>query len=130
MWLAKQQKREIENVLSAVGAVTIGGDMPAVELDSERRDLVVYAPGGYRWRPAPGQKVLVLKADGQPCIAGTPAEGGLSPGEVELCSAGGARLKLDNSGNISVTGNLVVGGTGLTQLIRAVVSEALSEQGG
>lgn len=74
MWLAKQQKRETEEVLPAVGAVTIGGDAPAVELDSERRDLAVYAPGGYRWRPTPGQKVLVLKAD-EGCASPGPPQG-------------------------------------------------------
>ena len=127
MWLAKQQKRETEEVLPAVGAVTIGGDAPAVELDSERRDLVVYAPGGYRWRPARGQKVLVLKADGETCVAGAPSRAGLEPGEVALDSAGGAGLKLDNGGNVSVTGNLVVGGTELTQLIRNIAVEAVSD---
>lgn len=129
MWLAKQQKHETEDPPTAVGTVTIGGDTPAVELDSERRDLAVYAPGGYRWRPAPGQKVLVLKADGRPCVAGMPSQGGLEPGEVELDSAGGAKLKLDNSGNVSVTGTLVVEGTELTQLIRSIVFEILAELG-
>lgn len=129
MWLAKQQKRETAETFSAVGAVTIGGDTPAADLDSERRNLEVYGPGGYRWRPAPGQKVLVLKADGAPCIAGTPAQGGLEPGEVELDSSGGAKLRLDNSGNVTVTGNtrisgtLTVGGRELTQLIRSIVTE-------
>lgn len=127
MWLAKQQKRETEEVLSTVGAVTIGGDAPAVELDSERRDLAVYAPGGYRWRPKPGQKVLVLKADGEPCVAGTPSEGGLEPGEVALDSAGGAGVKLDNRGNVAITGRLTVGGTELTRLIRSIAAEVVSD---
>lgn len=126
MWLAKQQKRETEEALSAVGKVTISGEAPAVELDSERRDLAVYGPGGYRWRPTEGQKVLVLKADGEPCVAGAPSEGGLEPGEVQLDSAGGAGLKLDNSGHVSVTGSLFVGGTELTELIRSVVIEMLA----
>lgn len=130
MWLAKQQKRETEDTLSAMGRVTIGGEMPAVELDSERRNLGVYAPGGYRWRPAEGQKVLVLKADGVPCIAGAPSEGGLEPGEVELDSAGGAKLKLDNQGKVNVTGTLAVGGIELAQLIRQIVFEVLAEIGG
>lgn len=130
MWLAKQQKRETEEVLPAVGAVTIGGDAPAVELDSERRDLAVYAPGGYRWRPTPGQKVLVLKADGELCVAGSPSGAGLEPGEVALDSAGGAGVKLDNQGNVAVTGTLVVGGTELTQLVRSIVFEILAEIGG
>lgn len=130
MWLAKQQKREAEEAAGSVGRVTLAGERPAAELDSERRNLEVYAPGGYRWRPAVGQKVLVLKADGEPCIAGAPSEGGLEPGEVELDSNGGAKLKLDKQGRVNVTGTLVVGGTELTQLIRQIVFEVLAEIGG
>ena len=73
--------------------------------------------------------MLVLKTDGRPCVAGMPSQGGLEPGEVELDSAGGAKLKLDNSGNVSVTGTLVVEGTELTQLIRSIVFEILAELG-
>lgn len=155
MWLAKQQKRPSAESAGSVGQVTLAGDAPAVELDSERRGLAVYAPGGYRWRPAPGQKVLVLKADGQPCVAGTPSEGGLQPGEVALNSAGGASVKLDNQGNVAVTGTLAltgaltatgaltlsgpaalagpvtVGGTELTALIRSIAAQvAASMMGG
>ena len=130
MWLAKQQKRETAETVSAVGEVTISGDTPAVELDSERRNLEVYAPGGYRWRPAQGQKVLVLKADGAACIAGTPAPGGLEPGEIQLESAGGAKLRLDNSGTVTVTGSLAVGGTELTQLIRTIAAEVIASMMG
>lgn len=133
MWLAKQQKREAAPVQGSVGRVTLGGEAPAVELDSERRGLEVYAPGGYRWRPAPGQKVLVLKADGAPCIAGTPAAGGLEPGEVELESAGGAKVRLDNQGGVTLSGNaaaaslsvagtLTVGGVELTALVRSIAA--------
>lgn len=141
MWLAKQQKRPAEEAPGEVGVVTLGGDTPAVELDSERRNLAVYAPGGYRWRPAPGQKVLVLKAGGEPCIAGTPSQGGLEPGEVELKSAAGSGLKLDgqggatlnssagavikldSQGNVAVTGRLSVGGTELTALVRSIAAQ-------
>lgn len=140
MWLAKQQKRPPEEAPGCVGQVTLAGDTPAVELDSERRSLTVFAPGGYRWRPMPGQKVLVLKADGQPCIAGVPSESGLLPGEVALNSAGGAAIKLDNQGNaaisgptavsgslsvsgpLTVSGSITVGGTELTALIHAIAA--------
>lgn len=132
MWLARQQKRAAAQVQGSVGRVTLGGEAPAVELDSERRGLEVYAPGGYRWRPTPGQKVLVLKADGAPCIAGTPAAGGLEPGEVELASAGGAKVRLDNQGGVTLSGSasagslsvgaLTVGGVELTALVRSIAA--------
>lgn len=135
MWLAKQQKKPPEDAPGCLGQVTLAGDAPAVELDSERRSLAVFAPGGYRWRPAPGQKVLVLKADGLPCIAGAPSEGGLLPGEVALNSAAGAEVKLDNQGKVSVSGplalsgpltvsgSITVGGSELTALIRSIAAD-------
>lgn len=132
MWLAKQQKREAAQAAGSIGEVTLGGDTPAVELESERRGLTVYAPGGYRWSPVPGQKVLVLKADGEPCVAGIPSAGGLNPGEVALDSAGGAAVRLDNQGRVTlgrdaaVEGQLYVGGKELTALVRGIVQEAVS----
>ena len=123
MWLARQQKRDAAEIAGSVGQVTLGGDTPAVELDSERRNLEVYAPGGYRWRPAPGQKVLVLKANGVPCVTGTPSPGGLEPGEVSLESTGGAGIRLDNQGKVNVTGTLTLDGMELTALVRDLVAQ-------
>lgn len=133
MWLAEQQKRETAQQAGAVGEVTLSGEAPAVALDSERRGLTVYAPGGYRWRPAAGQKVLVLKADGEPCIVGAPSAGGLEPGEVALESGGGASLRLSNQGtvalgdNVAVTGSLYVGGVELKTLIRTIAAQVAAE---
>lgn len=129
MWLAEQQKREAAQQAGAVGEVTLSGEALAVELDSERRGLSVYAPGGYRWRPAVGQKVLVLKADGEPCVVGAPAAGGLEPGEVALESGGGASLHLSNGGtvtlgeDVAVEGTLYVGGVELGELIRTIAAQ-------
>lgn len=136
MWLAKQQKRERPAQAGGIGEVTLGGDVPAVELDSERRALEVYAPGGYRWRPAQGQKVLVLKAEGDPCIVGAQSPGGLAPGEVAVESAGGAGIRLSNqgqvalSGNVSISGSLTVGGQELTGLIRSIAAQVAAAQKG
>lgn len=133
MWLAEQQKREAVQQAGTVGEVTLSGEAPAVELDSERRGLSVYAPGGYRWRPAVGQKVLVLKADGEPCVVGAPAAGGLEPGEVALESGGGASLLLSNQGtvtlggNAAVTGTFHVGGVELNELIRTIAAQVVAE---
>lgn len=71
MWLSGQQKRPADWGEGQTGRVTIGGDRPAVQLDSERRELAMYAPAGYRWTPQVGQKVLVIKNQGEdPCVIG------------------------------------------------------------
>ena len=114
MWLTQQQRRRRKDGGSQVGTVTLGGDPAGVCLDGERRDLPVFAPGGYVWRPARGDQVLVLKtgADGEaPCVAGVRCaeEYGVAEGEVLLYS-GGTSIRLGMDGTVSVTGKLLVNG--------------------
>ena len=71
MWLSGQQKRPTDRGEGQTGIVTVGGDEAAVQLDSERRGLEVYAPAGYRWTPEVSQRVLVIRGEGEiPCIVG------------------------------------------------------------
>ena len=71
MWLSGQQKRPADRGEGQTGIVTVGGSGTAVQLDSERRGLEVYAPAGYRWTPEVDQRVLVIQGQGEiPCIVG------------------------------------------------------------
>lgn len=116
MWLSKQNETWMRRREEAVqmGRVTLSGDPAGAVLGAERRDMPVYGPGGYVWRPKAGQDVLVVKAgaDGeQSCVAG--ARGrldlALSPGEVYIYS-GGASIFLSNTGTISLKGTVLVNG--------------------
>ena len=63
MWLSRQGRGNGNAETSAeLGTVTLAGARPSVYLSGERRDLPLMGPGGYLWRPAPGQRVLVIKA--------------------------------------------------------------------
>lgn len=90
MWLSGQQKRPPERDEGQTGTVTICEGGLAVQLDSERRGLEVYAPAGYRWTPQPGQQVLVLKNRGEvPCVIGArqedkPAQVGIEADLIDL----------------------------------------------
>lgn len=132
MWLSRQQKRNGQDVPVETGEVTLSGETVAVELDSERRELPVYAPGGYRWRPKPGQKVLVLKTAEGPCVVGTPSAGGLNEGETGMAVEGGAEVVLKEDGliamerNVEIGGTLTVGGEELEAKIRRIVSDILA----
>lgn len=132
MWLSRQQKRSERETPVETGEVTLSGETVAVELDSERRGLAVYAPAGYRWRPAPGQKVLVLKTAEGPCVIGTPSGGGLDAGEIGLSADGGAAVTLKTDGrvllgeNVEVSGLLTVGGEELEAKIRRIVVEVVA----
>ena len=71
MWLSGQQKRPADRGEGQTGIVTMGGSETAVQLDSERRGLEVYAPAGYHWTPEVDQQVLVIQGQGEiPCIVG------------------------------------------------------------
>ena len=78
--------------------------------------MPLYAPGGYHWRPAAGQELLVIKTgeEGElPCTVGCRAEKppvSLKSGEVAL-SAGKSSLVLRNEGKTEVNGGLAVAGT-------------------
>ena len=66
MWMAERGRRlPVQEAEAELGQVTLGGDPAAVLLGGERRQVPVYSPGGYAWRPAAGDRVLVLKAGGE-----------------------------------------------------------------
>ena len=107
--------------------VTVVGDPAGAYLDGERRQLAVYGPGGYCWKPALGDRVLVLKA-GQggesPCVAGM-GEGeaeSLGAGEVSISSSGAeSGLLLRTDGRLELNGQVMVNGQSLNGLIRQIV---------
>ena len=84
MWLSGQQKRPADCGEGQTGIVTVGGSETAVQLDSERRGLEVYAPAGYRWTPEADQRVLVIQGQGEiPCIVGV-RQDSARPGSVGI----------------------------------------------
>ena len=108
MWLSGQQKRPADCGEGQTGIVTVGGDEAAVQLDSERRGLEVYAPAGYHWTPEVDQRVLVIRGPGEiPCIVGV-RQGSERPENVGICadtldvSGKGVSVKAEESMNIHV----------------------------
>ena len=84
MWLSGQQKRPTDCGEGQTGIVTVGGSEAAVQLDSERRGLEVYAPAGYHWTPEVDQRVLVIQGPGEiPCIVGVRQNSG-RPDSVDI----------------------------------------------
>lgn len=129
MWLSRQQKREKEERPAAGGTVTISGEKVSVDLDSERRDLPVYGPGGYRWRPAAGDRVLVVQTEEGLCVVGTPCAPGLEEGDVGLSVTGGAAVTVKRDGRVLLSGgvevddSLCIRGEDLEALVRRIAAE-------
>lgn len=131
MWLSRLGKENNRGRTAETGAVTLTGETVAVELDSERRGLPVFAPGGYHWRPKLGQKVLVLKTEEGACVVGVPSEGA-ADGEVGMTAESGAEVTLGRDGcvrlgpAVEIGGTLTVSGEELEAKIRRIVAEVLS----
>ena len=138
MWLAQRSERESKAGAAAaeVGTVTLPGNPSAVYLSGERRQVPLFAPGGYYWRPASGQELLVIKTgeEGElPCAVGCrtqkpPTE--LKNGEIAL-SAGKSSLVLrtegetEVNGTLSVTGGLTVNGETLESMVTRIVASMM-----
>lgn len=107
MWMGKQlaaQRRGGET--AAVGTVSVGGEAPAVVTDGERRQVRIFSPGGYGWRPSAEDEVLLV-GTGQPCIAGRAQSCPVSLAAGEVClHTTGATVHLRNNGDIAVSGTL------------------------
>ena len=110
MWLSKRGEAALPDEYAGPGVVSIGGETPAIVSDLERRNAKLYSPGGYCWRPAADDKVLVIKSD-TPCIAGKeqqmPEE--IKEAEVFLYSKN-TSIHLKNDGSIHLTGQVYVNG--------------------
>ena len=115
MWIVQQGMRQPEPQSVALeGRVTLGGDPAAVYLDGEQRELPVFGPGGYVWRPAQDEQVLVLKmgsAGEEQCVlaqrCGDEIE--IKQGEI-LIYSGGSAIHLRRDGIIDMSGIVRVNG--------------------
>ena len=127
MWLSSQSRKAQRSDQGAeTGVVTLEGEETAVYLTGERRNLPVLSPGGYCWRPAEGETVLVLKsgADGEELwVAGVPGDGtDLAPGEVRIQSRQAA-VFLGNDGSIDLRGTVKINGVPMEELFEPKVKE-------
>ncbi len=129
MWTSgKGRPLAVQEPEAELGTVTLGGDPAAVLVGGERRMLPVFSPGGYCWRPAPGDKVLVLKTGAEreePCVLGKAQAGdALAPGEVRVSGGGDAAVRVTGAG-VELLGQVRVNGQDLEELIRSIVFDIL-----
>ena len=122
MWLGKQGRLRRESGGAELGVTSIPGTEAAALTGGESRALPVYGPGGCRWVPEVGQRVLVIRGGPggeEQCVAGAAqgaAPAALGPGELCLFSGDGAViLRKDDSvtlrGTVKVEGELLINGT-------------------
>lgn len=113
MWLSSKTRPAAVTSGSDLGVTSISGGSAGVVTRGEVRKLPVYGPGGYAWRPASGETVLVIKGGTggeESCVAGAkqgevPDE--LQPGEVYIHANGGS-VYLKENGTVEVQGDGIV----------------------
>jgi len=115
VWISEKNSRRAANAAGSLGTVTIGGEKVSILSEAECRNVDVYAPGGYCWRPAAGTDMLVIKCqDGQMVATGAempPDVKGMLPGEVYIKSDAGASIYLKNDGRIMLGGKVYIDGS-------------------
>lgn len=90
MWLNERHQIPSHLGEGRTGMVTMAGEDLAVQLENEVRRPELYGPAGYRWIPEVGQRVLVIKSEGErPCVIGTdrdqvPAHVTIGAGTINL----------------------------------------------
>ena len=114
MWLSGQltaQSRKTQEESGAdLGVTTISGDQVSVLARGEIRQLPVYGPGGYLWKPENGDRVLLIRGGSggeELCVAGGKQKESteqMECGEVCLFSRD-SRIYLKNDGTIELQGS-------------------------
>lgn len=132
MWMAERGRASqcgTGDCAVDIGVVTLSQEPLGVYLDGERRQLPIYSPAGYSWRPKVSDTVLVVKTgeDGDGTfVIGVPQESrDLATGEVCLFSQGGAEVRLTAGGEVCLRGDIVVNGQTLEAMIRRIVAEQM-----
>lgn len=110
MWLTNHLVAN-QGVHTADTAEVTGHDRGAVRAlnDREYRKLPLLCPAGICSLPTQGEQAVVLPLAGGATCAGVirPAPEGLQPGELRLCSSGGAEILLKNDGTILLNGRVI-----------------------
>lgn len=131
MWLSGQQKQPADNGEGQTGYVTMNGSELAVMLESERRGVELYAPAGYHWTPKVGQRVLVIRGQGEiPCIIGAREDGDVPDRvgiQARLLNQSGEDIHISAQRNVTISagvvdirGEVYVNGTKLEHLIERI----------
>ncbi len=131
MWVSQRgrsSQRDSE-VSARVGGVTLSQIPLGVYVDGERRNLEIFTPGGYSWRPNVGDEVLVIKTEGGSCVAGAQqTESQLEIGEVKIAGGGGGTVYLTADGTVSLSGDVVVNGEGLEDMMRRIALDCIPSE--
>lgn len=111
MWISRYvTENSFSKDSPSVGTVrAAGGDKVSVSATNEHLSVPVAAPYGVVSAPPVGSRSLILPTQaGNLCLGViTEAPDELQPGELMLCSAGGASIVLKNDGRVLINSRTV-----------------------
>ncbi|MCI9274082.1 MAG: hypothetical protein HFE39_09055 [Clostridiales bacterium] len=111
MWLSQQLNAAPGGTVFARRGDVTGCQSSAITVRSgeERRGIPLAGPYGVTALPVQGAAAVLLELEGQAVCAGVEqaVPPGLEPGEIALCSSGGARIILKNDGTIHLNATVI-----------------------
>ena len=110
MWLSSFLSKYKKVALASKGSIT-AADGKNLQVDTSVRleDVRTIAPYGIKYVPPIGEDALVVPFSGGEVCVGviSGAQEDLRPGELMLCSEGGASIVLKNDGSVLINGRKV-----------------------
>ena len=116
----ERESRQNSSNTSELGTVTSSGKEINVLGVGEYREVPLVAPFGIRWNPPSGSNVQLVKNwhSGKSIVAvGTIVDKEIEPGEIEIYSAGGAKVELKNNGAVIINEHFKINPDGSTEKI-------------
>ena len=102
MWMLRQLIHA-EKPEAAVKISQTAADGKVVQAYSGK--VQVCGPWGIEWKPPQNTQAVTLPTDSELlCMGCAAAQSDLQPGELRLFSAGGAEIRLKNSGEVIING--------------------------
>jgi len=114
MWLSeKKDGQNTGSCSAAVGIVTIGGVKPSVLVEGEVRNADMISCGAGLVPKAGDEVLLIRNSDGESIAVGK--VGAVPPletenGEVYITNRSGGVIRLNNSGEIELSGTIIIRG--------------------
>ena len=117
MWISKKlaASRSEKEAEKGVVATNSNGVIDAGS-SGNSRGVICYAPYGYSAQLPVGEEIFLIPcADGEAALGVKSDGGGLSAGEVNISSKGGASLLLRNDGCVVINGSFIINKEGETE---------------
>lgn len=107
MWITSYLAKNRASQSATSGSV-MNADSTGVEVSASRkyREVPVVAPYGIYWVPPAGEQAVMVHTPASDLCMGVVNSGAqeLEPGELMLCSDGGASIVLKNNGSVLING--------------------------